>query len=69
MAHRTATFVSISSTISQSRTPSAVVTVLPACGRLMLYPLGNLHVDQERADGKIAMIVLADHTPGQPVQQ
>jgi alpha-D-ribose 1-methylphosphonate 5-triphosphate diphosphatase PhnM len=30
---------------------------------------GTRHVDQERADGKIAMIVLADHTPGQPAQQ
>jgi hypothetical protein len=36
---------------------------------MMLLPLGNLHVDQERADGKIAMIVLADPTPGQPAQQ
>ena len=27
------------------------------------------HVDQERADRKIATIVLADHTPGQPAQQ
>jgi hypothetical protein len=26
---------------------------------MMLLPLGNLPVDQERADGKIAMIVLA----------
>ncbi len=25
---------------------------------MMLLPLGNLHVDQERADGKIAMVVL-----------
>jgi hypothetical protein len=34
MAHRTVTFDSISSMISEKRTPSAVVTVLPACGRL-----------------------------------
>ena len=32
----------------------------------MLLPLGTLHVDQERTNGKIAMIVLADQTKMQP---
>jgi hypothetical protein len=31
--------------------------------------MAKAHVDQERADGKIAMIVLADDTPGEPAQQ
>jgi hypothetical protein len=35
----------------------------------MLLALGHLNVDQKRADGKIAMIVLADHTPGYRAQQ
>jgi hypothetical protein len=35
----------------------------------MLLASGHLHGDQERADGKIAMIVLADHTPGHRAQQ
>jgi hypothetical protein len=36
---------------------------------MTLHPLGSLPVDQERAGGKIAMIVRADDTLGQPVQQ
>jgi len=55
--------------IRESRSEPCPLSFSPTATAKVADGEGTRHVDQERADGKIAMIVLVDDTPGEPAQQ